>query len=143
VDLSQTSILVEVIVRGGNARQHDARTIMQNAYQRPDELYPDVTGLSTLFHPHASLDDLAREGQMPNAQLSWSLLGELISELAAVGYGLQLYITPTPELRDHHTLAVLRNGVVEPSLSDDAADALLRALRVVDNPYRQPKPPRS
>src|SRR5579862_6165539 len=132
VDLSQTSILAEVIVRGGNANQHDARTVLQHAYERPDELYPDVTGLSTLFRPQATLDELAREGQLPNAQLSWSLLGDLLREVAAVGYRLCLYRTPTPELQDHHTLAILRNGAVEPTLPDDAADALLRALRVID-----------
>lgn len=137
VDLSQIGILAEVIVRGGNAEQGDARDVLKRAYVRTDDLYPDVRGLSTIFRPHAGLDDLAHDNQLPNAQLSWSFIGELSRALGSVGYELRLYVTPAPELPDHHTLAVLRNGQVEQRLQDEAANALLRVMRVVENPYRR------
>ena len=36
VDLSQVSILAEIILRGGDASQSDARRILQRAYVRLD-----------------------------------------------------------------------------------------------------------
>ena len=66
-------------------------------------------------------------------------MGEVTHELALVGYELVLFVTPTPELPDHHALAIAKGGQVQATLSDDAASALLRAMRVIDNPYQQPK----
>jgi len=61
-----------------------------------------------------------------------------MSELASVGCKLVLFVTPDPAqgLPDHHALAVAIAGVVQPTLPDAAADALLRALTVRDNPYQ-------
>ncbi|HLY29419.1 MAG TPA: hypothetical protein VKQ36_00195, partial [Ktedonobacterales bacterium] len=88
-------------------------------------------------------DDLAREGSFRHAKLGHALVRQLIQALAQVGYDLILFVTPHPELPiplpDHHSLAVARNGQVEPKLADVAADALLHALTMMDNPY-QTKP---
>lgn len=136
VDLQQVSALTEIVVRAGNARQPDARLILQKAYLAVDAAYPDTIGVSTLFRPGATLDELAREGSFPNAKLSFAIIGRIIAELTAVGYELMLYVTPTAVLPAHHSLAVARGGTVLLQLPDDAGDALLRALDVVDNPYR-------
>lgn len=141
VDLRQVSVLTEIIVRAGNARQSDARQILQKAYLAVDAAYPDTIGFSTLFRPGATLDELAREGSFPNAKISYSLVGRIIAELSAVGYELVLYVTPTLALPDHHALAVAPargggSGQVLLHLPDDAGEALLRALDTVDNPYR-------
>ena len=83
VDLRQVSVLAEIVVRAGNARQPDARHIMQKAYLAVDATYPDTIGISTLFRPDATLDELAREGSFPNAKISYSIVGRIIAELAA------------------------------------------------------------
>lgn len=133
VDLRQVSVLAEIVVRAGNARQPDARHIMQKAYLAVDATYPDTIGISTLFRPDATLDELAREGSFPNAKISYSIVGRITAELTASGYELVLYVTPTAVMPDHHSLAVARRGQVLPQLP---GDALLRALDTVDNPYR-------
>lgn len=136
VDLLHVSALTEIIVRAGNARQPDARRILQKAYLAVDATYPDTIGISTLFRPGATLDELAREGSFSDAKISYSIVGRIITELSAVGYEPALYVTPTAALPDHHSLAVARGGQVLLQLPDDDGDALLRALDVVDNPYR-------
>ena len=97
-------------MRAGNAQQSDARQILQRAYTAVDATYPDTIGISTLFRPGATLDELAREGSFRNAKISYSLVGRIITELSAVGYELVLYVTPTPALPDHHALAVAQSG---------------------------------
>lgn len=156
VDLRQVNVLTEIIVRAGNARQSDARQILQKAYVAADATYPTAIGISTLFRPGATLDELAREGSFRNAKISYSLVGRLIAELSAAGYDLVLYVTPTPALPDHHTLAVAhgrgsqggqsnqgsqggqagQGNQVLLHLPDAAGEALLRALDTMDNPYR-------
>lgn len=142
VDLRQVSMLSEIVVRMGDAKGPQGRANMQNAYVRPDPQYPGIVGLSTLFRPGASLDDLARAASqvLNHRKLSWSILQRLIRELTHAGYDLVLYITPNVDLPDHHTLAVAGAGVVQSTLPDAAADALIHALDVVDNPYRRPRP---
>jgi hypothetical protein len=85
---------------------------------------------------------LAREGSFPHRRISFSVVGKIMEELAAAGYQLVFVVTPAPELglSDHHSLAVARAGVVEPSLPAAVADALLRALTVIDDPYRPQRP---
>jgi hypothetical protein len=51
-----------------------------------------------------------------------------------------MYITPDSILPDHHSLAVAQHGIVQATLPDDAADALIHSLNVVDNPYRARHP---
>jgi hypothetical protein len=82
-----------------------------------------------------------REGHFRHPKVSHAPVGRIMSELAAVGYELVLFITPdlAQSLPDHHTLAVARSGSVLQDLPDDAADALLGALTVEDNRY-QSKP---
>jgi hypothetical protein len=136
VDLSQASILAEIVVRAGNAKAPGARQKMQEAYEREDPAYLDAIGLSTIFRLGATLDELASEGHFPHAKISYSIIGRIIRELGAAGYTPVLQITPTNQLPDHHTLAVAQGNNIQPKLSDAAADALIRALDVFDNPYR-------
>lgn len=135
VDLGRVSILQEIVVRAGNVKAQGARTTLQARYES-DRVYADVVGLSTVFREGASLDELARTAQFPHPRISWSVVGRIIEELRLVGYEIVLYITPTTLLADHHTLAIARAGVVEQSLSNAAADALILALQVDDNPYQ-------
>ena len=135
VDLSRVSVLAEIVVRAGNVEAKAARETLQKAYDL-DPDYPDAIGISTVFREGASLDELAREAAFPHKKISFSVVGYLVAELAAAGYELVLYVTPDPQLRNHHTLAVGIGGVVEQVLSDAAANALIRALHVIDNPYR-------
>jgi len=98
--------------------------------------------MSVVFRPGATLDQLARQGAFPHRKLSFSVIGRIKEELKNVGYEPVLFATPTSDLPDHHSLAIARVGAktsVEPILSDEAADALIRALTVVDNPYRRSK----
>jgi hypothetical protein len=143
VNLAAIKPLVEILVRAGDVSVATARQSLQDAYTRRDLLnYPDAVGISTLFREGATLDDLAREGAFPHRKLSFSVIGKIMGELAKARYELVLFSTPTPDLPDHHSLAVAyigRAGNTEPTLSDAAADALLRALTVVDNPYRRQK----
>jgi hypothetical protein len=80
-----------------------------------------------------------------NRKLSLSVIGSVAAELQGAGYGMMLYGTPSPNLPDHHTLAVFDLGdsaqTVHHTLPDPAADALIRAFHlVVDNPYPKPRP---
>lgn len=139
VDLRQVSVLSEIVVRGGNITHPAARDGVKVQYARPNVHYPDVrAGLSCLFRPGTSLDELAREGSYRNPKLSVAIVQRLMSELATIGCELVLYIiTPVAGYPDHHTLVVARSGAIEVTLRDDALDALLRAMTVVDNPYQQ------
>ncbi len=139
-DLTTVAVLTEILVRAGDASAPSARQTLQKAYEDLDLAYPDAVGISTLFRQGATLDELAREGAFPHRKISFSVIGKIVAELATVGYELVLFITPTPKLPDHHSLAVAVTGSVQPKLSDAAANALIRALTVVDNPYQQPKP---
>jgi hypothetical protein len=143
VDLASINPLVEIVVRAGDARAPEARKNLQDAYIRRDTIkYPDAPGISTLFRVGATLDELAREGSFPHRRISFSVVGKIMEELTAASYELILFVTPAPDagLPDHHSLAVARAGVVETTLPDVAAEALLRALTVIDNPYRPHKP---
>lgn len=137
VDLATISPLTEIIVRGGDASASSARRVVQGAYIRVDPAFPDAVGLSSLFRKGATLDELAREGSFPHQKLSFSVVSKIMHELALAGFELMLFKTPTARFPDHHSLAVARNGIVQSTLADDAADALIRAMTVVDNPYMQ------
>jgi hypothetical protein len=69
-----------------------------------------------------------------------TILQRLNTELASASLGLALYVTPVPGYPDHHTLTVARSAVIEVTLGDDALEALIRAMTILDNPY-QPKRP--
>jgi hypothetical protein len=141
VDLGQVSVLSEIVLRGGDIAHPAARDGLKVQYARPNVHYPDVhAGLSCLFRPGASLDELAREGSYRNPKLSVGIVQRLVAELATVGCELVLYVTPVAGYPDHHTLVVARGGGLELMLRDDALDALIRAMTVVDNPYQQQRP---
>jgi hypothetical protein len=78
-----------------------------------DLAYPDAVGISMLFREGATLDEVAREGSFPHKTISFSVIGKVIDVLAKAGYELVLYVTPTPKLPDHHSLAVAVQGVVQ------------------------------
>jgi len=92
------------------------------------------------FRVGASLDELARTAAFPNRKIGYTTSGVLAQELATIGCVPVLFVTPTSLLPDHHTLAIARNGIIEPTLADDALDALIRALVVVNNPYQRLQP---
>ncbi|MBF6590451.1 MAG: hypothetical protein IVW57_07950 [Ktedonobacterales bacterium] len=141
VDLRQVSILSEIVLRGGDVAHPAARNGLKAQYARPNVHYPDVrAGLSCLFRPGASLDELAREGSYRNPKLSVAIVRRLIRDLATVGCEPVLYATPVAGYPNHHTLVVARSGVIEFTLRDDALDALIRAMTVVDNPYQRQRP---
>lgn len=140
VDLSQVSLLTELVLRGGDVHDPRAREILREQYIRVNQKYPDLSvGLSCLFRPGASFDDLAQEGTYPNARLSVTVIQRLVDELREIGCELALYVTPVPRFPDHHTLVVKRLGGVETILRDEVLDALIRAMITVSNPYRQRK----
>lgn len=141
VDLRLISMLDEIVLRGGDFSDPRARESLRRQYERPNVYYADLSvGLSCLFRPGASLDELAREGSYPNAKLSVAIVERLITELASAGCQLALYITPVPRFPDHHTLVVMRDGLLEITLSDEVLDALIRAMSIVNNPYRRTNP---
>lgn len=129
--------LGELIIRAGDLSLPTAKKVLVDGYE-PDSHHPDVHGLSVVFHQGASLDALARTAHFPHRKISYSVVSRVQHELVTVGYEMVLFITPSARNLDHHTLAVAQNGLIEQKLPDTAADALLRAFMVVDNPYRQP-----
>lgn len=141
VDLRQVSVLSEIVLRGGDIVHPAARSGLKSQYGRANVHYPDVSaGLSCLFRPGASLDELAREGSYRNPKLSVAILQRVINELAMTGCELVLYITPVAGYPNHHTLVVAQSGVIDVALQDDVLDTLIRAMTVVDNPYQQRRP---
>jgi hypothetical protein len=140
VDLRQISMLTEIVLRGGDFTDPRSRESLRMQYEQPNNYYTDLAaGLSCLFRPGASLDELAREGSYPNARLSVAIVERLIDELAAVGCALTLYVTPILRFPDHHTLGVMHNGLLETTLRDEVLDALIHAMSIVSNPYRRTK----
>ncbi len=136
VDLVSINPLIEIVIRAGDTSVGSARLTLQQAYLAQDPNYPDTIGFSTLFRQGATLDELAREGAFPHRKISFSVIGKIREELQQSGYEVVLFVTPTPKYPDHHALAVSSNTSVEMTLSNAAADAIIRALTVVDNPYR-------
>jgi hypothetical protein len=135
VDLWALSPLTEIVIRAGSLNRPDAKGILIDGYE-DDPRYPNVFGLSTVFRQGASLDELARAAHFPHGKIGYSVIARIQQELAVVGYELVLFITPTVRYADHHTLGIMKNGQVQQTLDDVAADALLRAFTVVSNPYK-------
>jgi hypothetical protein len=140
VDLSTIDPRSEVILRGGNVAVPGARLALQRAYLRADPAYGNLLGISVLFRAGATIDELAREGMFPHPKISIAVVTDILRELNQVSLGLSLYITPTQDLPDHHTLCVTQGGVSQDSLSDVAGAALIRAMRVIDNTYQRKEP---
>lgn len=90
VDLRQVSLLAEIVLRGGDFTDPRSRASLRLQYEQPNANYTDLSaGLSCLFRPGASLDELAREGSYPNARLSVAVVERLIQKLVAVERGLR------------------------------------------------------
>lgn len=139
VDLTRIDAQIEISVRAGNVGVPQARDTMQTNYKAQDTVYPDTIGLSVVLRPGATYVDLAHRNSFRHKKLSYATIGTLESALGKGGYGMLLYITPDlPLLPDHHLLAITVNGVVQRALPDDAADTMIAALSVVDNPYPRP-----
>ena len=93
------------------------------------------------------LADIGRHQPNPilNKQLSLSVVGTVKSALRQAGYGMLLYVTPSTDLPDHHTLAVFdwadATQAMHHTLADATADALISAfVTVVPNSYPKPRP---
>ena len=142
VDVTRASLLAQVVLRAGNISDPRAQLAARDQYRRPNTSYTDLkVGLSCLFRPGASFDDLAREGFFPNARLSTASVQQLVSELATIGCEPALYATPViPRYPNHHTLVFFRGGMLELTLHDDVLQALVRAMTIVSNPHQQQKP---
>lgn len=113
VDLSQVGH-AEIILRGGNLHDPRAQQETQKQYARPNRFYADLSvGLSCLFRPGASVDDLAIEGNYPNPSLSVTTISRLTAELATIRCSIRLYGTPVARYPGHHTLVFFRNDVLE------------------------------
>jgi len=107
VGLRQVSMLSEIVLRGGDFSYPRSRESLRMQYEQPNNYYLDLAaGLSCLFRPGASLDELAREGAYPNARLSVAIVERLINELATARCELALYITPVPHFP---TIILLRS----------------------------------
>ena len=143
VDLTTLNPQSEIVLRAGDVHAPNARERMQEAYVRLDTAYPDAIGLSVLFRPGATFDELAREGNFPHPKVSHATIARLVSELSAAGYRPALYMTPTLDLPDHHSLAVVEavSDAIELTLANAAAEALIRAMIVSDNPHKRQRQP--
>lgn len=138
VDLDQVGLLSEIVLRGGNISDSRAQESARAQYKLPNGHYSDLrVGLSCLFRPGASFDELSHEGFYRNAQVSVTIVQQLIDELAIIGCEPVLYVTPVPQFADHHTLVFLRAGALELTLEQDVLDALARAMMIVKNPYQR------
>ncbi|HEX5159621.1 MAG TPA: hypothetical protein VFW17_20595 [Ktedonobacterales bacterium] len=138
VDLTSVSLRSELVLRGGNLTDARAQESARAQYLLSNNHYHDVhVGLSCLFRPGASFDDLAQEGAYRNATLSVTVVQHLMDELAVIGCAPVLYVTPTLQYPDHHTLVFLRAGVLEVALAQDVVEALARAMMVVKNPHQR------
>lgn len=140
VDLTQVSILTEIIIRAGNVADPQNRAHTKAAYEPDDRFENQVIGLSVVFRQGATLDELASTASFPNRKIGYTSIGVLTRELAAIGCTPVLFITPTGRFPDHHTLAFRRGGILEVSLAEDTLDASIRSVLVVDNPHQVMRP---
>ena len=151
--MDQVGLLTEIIVRGGDLRdtRNNQRKILQDNYRQVGQEYT-IHGLSVFVssdpaHPK-TYQMLANANRVFNKRLSISVIGAVKSALVGVGYGMSLYMTPYPNLPDHHDLVVyMIDSTGNPTTSEldelenVAADAMLAAiLYVEDNPSPAQRP---
>lgn len=150
LDLTQLSVLTELIIRGGDLHDVKAnvRLILQNNY-RVYSLRYGVYGLSVLINANpaqpATYAQLAQRNPIFNKKLTLSVVGAVSGALHQAGFGMVLYVTPSIDLPDHHTLAVFdlsdATQTLHQTLPDAAVTALIRSFPpAVDNPYPKPRP---
>jgi hypothetical protein len=121
------------VVRGGVTTPKN----LMNGYVRHRRV-PGLFGLSVQYAAGKSVAELARLGQLPNAQISYAYDDALAAALRPLGYAIRL--VRSPGTGAHNTLAVLitASGTMLPSLPQDAADALSQTFRQRPNPHRVP-----
>jgi hypothetical protein len=85
-------LLAEMVVRAGDIiAQHDSGRLKET-YKVIDPRYLDAIGISTIFHPGASLDQLVQAGgPFPHSKISFAIVDTLITELDRVRYEPILY----------------------------------------------------
>jgi hypothetical protein len=92
VDLTQVSILAEIVIRAGNIADSQNRQHTKAAYEPDDRYGNDVIGLSVIFHIGATLDALAKSASFPNSKLGYTTIGKLSQELTTINCTLILFI---------------------------------------------------
>jgi hypothetical protein len=124
------------VVRAGEAKPGDL-VLGYTAHRLVSGLY----GFSVPYQAGASLDELARAGQFPNAQIRYA---DELSLAHAIEPRYRLRLVPRPGKGYHHTLAVIEDagGIMRQTLPLDAAQALSAAFQRMPNPARTPRGPR-
>lgn len=84
---------------------------------------PGLFGFSVQYHPGATVDELARAAQFPNAQISFAPDTALGAALAVRGFRMRL--VPSPGGGYHHTFCVLYD-----------ASGTMRAVRCSSTYYK-------
>jgi hypothetical protein len=90
------------VVRAGEAKPGDL-VLGYTAHRLVSGLY----GFSVQYQAGASLDELARAGQFPNAQISYA---DELSLAHAIEPRYRLRLVPSPGKGYHHTLAVIEDA---------------------------------
>ena len=150
LDLSHLSVLAEIIIRGGDLHDTKAnvRQILQNNYRVYSPRY-GIYGLSVLVNANPAqpitYDQLAQRNPIFNKRLSLSVIGTVKDALRQIGCGMVLYVTPSHDLPDHHTLAVFDLSDVTQTIHHDLPDLVVEALMsafstTAENPYPKPRP---
>lgn len=95
-------------------------------------------GFSVQYAQGRTVEELARAGQFPHAQLSVATDDALAAALIPLGYEMRL--VPSPGKGYHHTFAVLydASGVPLRTLPLDAARALSATFWQQPNPFTTP-----
>lgn len=127
------AVVLELVLRAGVPLE----ATLVIAYG-PDPDYAGVYGLSVVFHPGYTVDQLAQVGHFRHGQISYGMVRQLRDALTHAGYTMLLIHTPTAALPDHHTLAIAQGGTLVQTLPSDAAQALGAAFTTIKNPHRQP-----
>ena len=141
VDLSTLDPTTEIILRSGDVSVATAPQTLQTNYIGTDATYPDAIGVSVVLKVGADIDTLTTRNPFPHRKVSYTSISHILAELVSTGYGMALYITPDlPRYPDHHSLAVTLANIVQPTLADDAAAALVRAFKqnIIQNPHQHP-----
>jgi hypothetical protein len=127
-------VLLDFVMRGGVP---DAQLLVDTYVQ--SKANPSAYGVSAIFHPGFTLDQLAWAANQPHKQLHYATVAELRAALAPLGYEPVLVHTPSRTNADHATLGIARLGVkgVLQALPMDAAQALVAAFHQIVNPYRR------
>lgn len=99
---------------------------------------PGLFGFSVQYAPGKTVEELARAGQYPHAQISYATDDALLVTLQPLGYIMRL--VQSPGMGYHHTFAVLYDatGTMVQVLPADAATALSGTFRQRPNPGRIP-----